>query len=95
MLSIRNNLIYDDWYRDEQRVDYSYYNNGDEATTADKYFLLKRGKRFDYFTSSLLEPQLGDPVDIPLGNMIKDGSWYSFNENLYIENNSEEFFANF
>uniref|UniRef100_A0AAU8AWH2 Major capsid protein n=1 Tax=Dulem virus 215 TaxID=3145692 RepID=A0AAU8AWH2_9VIRU len=61
------NLIYDDWYRDEQRVDYSYYNNGDEATTADKYVLLKRGKRFDYFTSTLLEPQLGDPVDIPLG----------------------------
>lgn len=62
------NLIYDDWYRDEQRCDYSYYNDGDEATTADKYFLLKRGKRFDYFTSTLLEPQLGDPVDIPLGN---------------------------
>lgn len=61
------NLIYDDWYRDEQRCDYSYYNDGDEATTADKYFLLKRGKRFDYFTSTLLEPQLGDPVDIPLG----------------------------
>lgn len=61
------NLIYDDWYRDEQRVPYSYYNNGDEITTADKYVLLKRGKRFDYFTSTLLEPQLGDPVDIPLG----------------------------
>lgn len=61
------NLIYDDWYRDEQRVDYSYYNIGDTADTADKYFLLKRGKRFDYFTSSLLEPQLGNPVDIPLG----------------------------
>ena len=62
------NLIVDDWYRDEQRVDYSYYNVGDTADTADKYFLLKRGKRFDYFTSSLLEPQLGQPVDIPLGN---------------------------
>lgn len=61
------NLIYDDWYRDEQRVSYSYYNDGDEETTADKYFLLRRGKRFDYFTSTLLEPQLGDPVDIPLG----------------------------
>lgn len=61
------NLIYDDWYRDEQRVPYSYYNDGDEVTTADKYVLLKRGKRFDYFTSTLLEPQLGDPVDIPLG----------------------------
>lgn len=61
------NLIFDDWYRDEQRVPYSYYNVGDEVTTADKYVLLKRGKRFDYFTSTLLEPQLGDPVDIPLG----------------------------
>lgn len=61
------NLIFDDWYRDEQRVDYSYYNVGDTADTADKYYLLKRGKRFDLFTSSLLEPQLGQPVDIPLG----------------------------
>lgn len=61
------NLIYDDWYRDEQRCDYSYYNVGDVADTADKYKLLKRGKRFDMFTSSLLEPQIGDPVDIPLG----------------------------
>lgn len=61
------NLIYDDWYRDEQRCDYLYYNDGDEETSADKYYLPKRGKRFDYFTSSLLEPQLGEPVDIPLG----------------------------
>lgn len=61
------NLIYDDWYRDEQRCIYSYYNVGDVADTSDKYYLLKRGKRFDLFTSSLLEPQLGDPVDIPLG----------------------------
>lgn len=61
------NLVCDDWYRDEQRVPYSYYNDGDTTDTADKYFLLKRGKRFDYATSSLLEPQIGQPVDIPLG----------------------------
>lgn len=61
------NLIYDEWYRDEQRVDFSYSNFGNDSTTADKYTLLRRGKRFDYFTSSLLEPQIGNPVDIPLG----------------------------
>lgn len=61
------NLIYDEWYRDEQRVDYSYSNFGNDATTADKYTLLRRGKRFDYYTSSLLQPQIGTPVDIPLG----------------------------
>ena len=61
------NLIYDDWYRDEQRCSLSYYNDGDTADTADKYYLKKRGKRFDLMTSSLLEPQMGSPVDIPLG----------------------------
>ncbi|MCM1265893.1 MAG: hypothetical protein NC200_06805 [Candidatus Gastranaerophilales bacterium] len=61
------NLIYDEWYRDEQRCGYSYYNNGDEATPSTEYKLLKRGKRFDYFTSSLLEPQIGDPVTVPIG----------------------------
>lgn len=64
------NLIYDDWYRDEQRCDYSYYNVGDVADTSDKYFLKKRGKRFDMFTSSLLEPNgVGNqPVSVPLGS---------------------------
>lgn len=62
------NLIYDDWYMDEQRCDYSYYNVGDTQDTADKYFLKKRGKRFDLFTSTLLEPTgLENPVDLPLG----------------------------
>lgn len=61
------NLIFDEWYRDEQRVSYSYANFGNSQTTADNYILLKRGKRFDYLTSSTLTPQLGDPVSIPLG----------------------------
>lgn len=62
------NLIYDEWYMDEQRGSYSYANFGNTQDTADKYFLLKRGKAFDYFTSSTLEPQFGDPVTISLGS---------------------------
>lgn len=62
------NLIYDEWYRDEQRCNYAYYNVGNTSTASTNYMLLKRGKRFDYFTSSLLEPQIGNPVDIPLGS---------------------------
>lgn len=63
------NLIYDEWYRDEQRVNYSYSNFGNNVTTSDNYVLLRRGKRFDYYTSSLLQPQIGNPVDIPLGTV--------------------------
>lgn len=71
------NLTYDDWYRDEQRVDYLYANFGNQTVSASgvsyngstvkPYELQLRGKRFDAFTSSLLEPQAGVPVNIPLG----------------------------
>ena len=80
------NLIYDDWYRDEQRCDYSYYNVSDTADTADKYYLLKRGKRFDFFTSTLLEPQIGQPVDIPLGTsapVVGNGNTLGFTDGTH------------
>ena len=68
-LSLRSyNLIYDDWFRDEQRCDYSYANFGNTQDTADKYHLLKCGKAFDYMTSSTLEPQFGDPVTFSIGS---------------------------
>ena len=82
------NLIFDEWYRDEQRVDYSYSNFGNSQTTADKYFLLKRGKRFDYLTSSTLKPQLGDPVSIPLGidaPIIRKSSTPTWNDLKWID----------
>ena len=60
------NLIYNEWYRDENlqdsvTVDVS---NGPDITD---YQLLKRNKRRDYFTSSLPWPQKGEAVDLPLG----------------------------
>ena len=64
-------LIHDDWIRDEQRVDYLLDTPDFTATTfsPDKFTLYKRGKRFDYFTSTLLEPQVGEPVSINLGQV--------------------------
>ena len=64
-------LIHDDWIRDEQRQDYLLDTPDFTATTFNpsKFSLYKRGKRFDYFTSTLLEPQVGTPVTINLGQV--------------------------
>lgn len=64
-------LIHDDWVRDEQRVDYLLDTPDFTAFTfsPDKFTLYKRCKRFDYFTSTLLNPQVGEPVSISLGDI--------------------------
>jgi hypothetical protein len=59
-------LIWNDWFRDEnlQKPATIDTTSGTDATA---YAILNRGKRHDYFTSSLPWPQKGADVTLPLG----------------------------
>ena len=83
------NLIYNEWYRDQNLQDSVYTSTSDGPDSHTNYEVLRRGKRHDYFTSCLPWPQKGDAVSVPLGGTAEIKSTWNSGDGLKIYSDSD------
>jgi len=93
------NLIYNDWFRDQNLIDSLNVPTGDGPDSPSLYTIQKRGKRHDYFTSALPWPQKGPGVEIPIaGNfapIVGDGTFNSFDTRLGVNTTNRQLQYNY
>jgi len=90
------NLIYNEYYRDQNLIDPLFFELVDGDNTANKasFKLRNRAWEHDYFTSCLPFAQKGAAVDLPLGNVELVDDWKTIGSPTARDENGNEISGN-